>query len=213
MNDKTPTTVGPGDQAPGFTLPAIQHDGTVELHQYRGKPLLLALFRGTYCAFCRRHIAQLGGVKEKLAVAGVDTLCVVATAAPRARTYFRVRPAPVTLAADLDAVTHQAYGLPIEPMTQTTAVVAMGHVADLVHPLAPDVPKDQVLNYLALKDGLPGGMTQTDMDDFVSHGHLSTGQFLIDSHGIVRWTSVEGRDTEVGGFPSESELLEAVATL
>ena len=39
----------PGDQAPDFTLPAVNGDGTIALGEYRGRaPVLLALFRGLY---------------------------------------------------------------------------------------------------------------------------------------------------------------------
>jgi peroxiredoxin len=50
-----------GDAAPDFVLPAVNHDGSVALSDYRGKsPVLIAMMRALYCAFCRRHIAQLG---------------------------------------------------------------------------------------------------------------------------------------------------------
>jgi peroxiredoxin len=56
-----------GDTAPDFVLPAVNHDGSVALADYRGKsPVLLAMMRGLYCAFCRRHIAQLGTTRQKL---------------------------------------------------------------------------------------------------------------------------------------------------
>lgn len=45
----------PGERAPDFTLPGVEREGTVSLSDYRGKtPLLLAVFRGVYCPFCRR---------------------------------------------------------------------------------------------------------------------------------------------------------------
>jgi peroxiredoxin len=40
--------VQPGEPAPDFTLPAANREGTVSLADYRGRPLLLALFRGLY---------------------------------------------------------------------------------------------------------------------------------------------------------------------
>jgi len=65
----------PGDPAPSFTLPTVPDEGFVSLADYRGKsPVLLALMRGLYCAFCRRHIAQLGTTREKLRAIGVETL-------------------------------------------------------------------------------------------------------------------------------------------
>jgi peroxiredoxin len=67
-----------GDTAPDFALPAVNHDGSVALSDYRGKsPVLLAMMRGLYCAFCRRHIAQLGSTQRKLKALGIETLAIV----------------------------------------------------------------------------------------------------------------------------------------
>lgn len=41
-------TVQPGEPAPDFSLPAGHAKGHVALADYRGRPLLLALFRGIY---------------------------------------------------------------------------------------------------------------------------------------------------------------------
>ena len=61
--------VGPGEPAPAFTLPAVGRDGTVSLDDYRGRsPVLLALFRGLYCPFCRRAIAECVGIDDGLPV-------------------------------------------------------------------------------------------------------------------------------------------------
>ena len=41
--------IQPGDRAPGFSLPAINREGTVSLDEYRGKqPVLVGLFRGLH---------------------------------------------------------------------------------------------------------------------------------------------------------------------
>ena len=67
--------LGPGDPAPDFTLRAVGSEGTVSLADYRGKaPVLLAFERGLWCAFCRRHLARLSGIRDKLASLGVETL-------------------------------------------------------------------------------------------------------------------------------------------
>jgi peroxiredoxin len=58
--------ISPGERAPDFRLPAINQDGALSLTDYRGRPVLLAMMRGLYCAFCRRHIAQLGATRQKL---------------------------------------------------------------------------------------------------------------------------------------------------
>src|SRR5262249_60778445 len=81
--------------------------------QYRGQsPLLLAMFRGLYCPFCRRGIAQLGMTAEKLKGRGVETLAVVATEVERARLYFRYRPSRLSMAADPQMSMLRAFRVP-----------------------------------------------------------------------------------------------------
>src|SRR5579859_5896319 len=110
--------VQPGEPAPDFTLAAADHDGTVSLSDYRGKTaLLLATMRGMYCAFCRRHIAQLGVTRKRLRPLGVEVLAIVATNSERARLYYKFRPVGVPVAADPDLTTHRAFGVPNQPMT------------------------------------------------------------------------------------------------
>ena len=69
-----------GDTFPEFELPAVHRDGNVTLCHYLGRgPELLGLFRGVYCAFCRRAVASLGRLSAGLALLGIQTLGVVAT--------------------------------------------------------------------------------------------------------------------------------------
>ena len=91
----------PGEAAPDFGLPAVNREGTVSLDDYRGRsPLLIGLFRGLHCPFCRRQVVQLGAVQDRLRPLGVETVAVVNTPPERARLYFKYRPARVLLAAD-----------------------------------------------------------------------------------------------------------------
>jgi len=65
MNAAAPTPLKAGQPAPEFTLPLARQDGVVSLSDYRGKrAVLLAFERGLYCCFCRRHLAQLGTMRE-----------------------------------------------------------------------------------------------------------------------------------------------------
>ena len=108
----------PGDPAPDFKLPSVNREGTVSLADFRGKsPVLLAMMRGLYCAFCRRHIAQLGTTRQKLLKLGVETLAIVPMQPERLRLYYRFRPVNVPVAADPDMVTHRAYGVPQPALT------------------------------------------------------------------------------------------------
>src|SRR6266849_4571747 len=113
MTTESRPPVAPGEAAPDFTLPAADRPETVSLGDYRGRsPVLLALFVGLWCPFCRRSIAQMGKVESKLKALGVETLGVVATAPENARLYFKFRPTRLRLASDPELTTHRAYRLP-----------------------------------------------------------------------------------------------------
>ncbi len=123
--------VQPGERAPDFTLPAVNRDGPVSLASYRGKTgVLVGLFRGLECPFCRRQIAQLGAAQQKLLSVGVTILAVVNTAVDRGALYLRYRPTPVTLLADPDLATHRAFGLPkFEALLGPERIIARGNQA------------------------------------------------------------------------------------
>ena len=72
--------LGEGDPAPDFALPAVNREGQVSLDDYRGRSaVLIGLFRGLHCPFCRRQVVQLGTTQEKLKAMGVETMAVVNT--------------------------------------------------------------------------------------------------------------------------------------
>src|SRR3954452_22207894 len=110
----------PGDRAPNLVLDAITQDGKIALDDFRGqKPVLVGLFRGLHCAFCRRHIAAQARLDPELREKGVESLTVVNTPIERARLYFRYRPMPNLLAAaDPERASHRAFGLPNLEFTQ-----------------------------------------------------------------------------------------------
>jgi peroxiredoxin len=207
--------VQPGERAPDFSLPRVNQDGLVSLADYRGKShLLLAIMRGLYCAFCRRHIEHLSASQAKLKATGVQTLVVVATKPERAQLYFRYRPTQLPLAADPDLVTHRAYGVPNLPLTpdlqQAMQTVQVNPTGELPQPVAVGEAVD-ALNRL---DGFEP--TDVDRDDKTKQGVQLTGQFLVDREGIVRWANIEASQegpVGVGKFPTEDELLAAGETL
>ncbi|MER9677710.1 redoxin domain-containing protein, partial [Mesorhizobium sp. M0208] len=103
----------PGDRAPNVVLNAISREGKIALDDFRGRsPLLIGLFRGLHCPFCRRHVAAMAQLKPALREQGVECLAVVNTPVERARLYFRYHPAPDLLAAsDPERASHRAFGL------------------------------------------------------------------------------------------------------
>jgi peroxiredoxin len=201
----------PGDLAPEFELPAADRDGVVSLAQYRDKaPVLLALFRGLYCPFCRRQMAQLSPTADRLRTLGVETVGVVATAPERARLYFRLNPSRFPLGADPELTTHRAYGLPqVERNAEAGEMVehAAQRVARELALLAPAGGAREVV------DGADGFQRlPTDAADRARHQIQMLGQFLIDRDGVVRWCRTEERAT-YALFPATEDLLSLAARL
>jgi peroxiredoxin len=195
-----------GERAPDFTLPAASREGDLSLADYRGKsPVLLALFRGLYCPFCRHQIARLGATAEKLRGEGIETLGVVATPASRARMYFRFHQARIPLAADPDLTTHRAYGVPGLPMSpelgQALDEVALAFAREQGIPATPG-SAHAAINAI---DGYQP--TAEDQADFDRHQAQLIGQFLIDREGVVRWVNIERAPAE---FPTDAELMTVV---
>lgn len=179
--------VKPGDPAPEFTAPAAHDDGVVSLRDYRGRSgVLLALFRGLYCPFCRHQMAQLAVTAEKLRPLGVETLGIVATAADRARSYFRRLRTPDANEMIDGAALQMALALDI--------------------PAVPGKARDAISRF----DGYQA--SESDMADRERHQIQLTGQFLIDRDGIVRWCNRENA-AGYAVFPSEKELLPAAERL
>ena len=193
--------VKPGELAPDFSVPAVQHDGTISLADYRGRsPLLLGLFRGLYCPFCRRAVALMAATSEKLKPLGVESLAIVGTELDNARLYFKFRPTRLTLGADPHLTTHRSYGVPQPDPTREmrqrcltpTSIRAESSPAPL--PIGPR----------------PSSARSTDtslrrpIGDHASTFTLMNGQFIIDRDGIVRWTHIE---CGMRGSPASENFL------
>jgi len=218
----------PGDRAPSFALPAVNRNGEVGLEDYRGKaPVLVALFRGVHCPFCRRHIVQIATTRDKLQREGVETLVIVNTPAERARQYFQYRPTRVLLAADPNVATHQAFGLPkigIVPNDTDPVTLQWPQRATLTQLLSAklnpgnELPEPKSLpeasELLNRKDRFE--LTDVDQQMHAAHGTQVAGEFLIDAQGTVRWTFVEGAGgpLEIPNFPpSDDQILGAVQAM
>jgi peroxiredoxin len=214
LTDRKP--IRPGDPAPDLSLPLIAEDRVVSLADYRGRrALFLAIERGLFCPFCRRHIAHLGLTRGKLDALGVDVLTVVGTRLDRARTYVAGRPMPVPMAADPMHQAHRAFGLPRFAFTpETDARMSDARIDPFGDLPAPRRMKD-LAGELERADP-PYEWTAADQQAFDAGQLVLTGQFLVDRDGIVRWANVEGgRDGLAGlaGFPSEKEILSAARTI
>ena len=205
----------PGEPAPDFTLPAVDRDGTVSLADYRGKsPLLLAMFRGLWCPFCRRAIAQMGVTRQKLQALGVETLGVVATTPENARLYFKYRPTRVPLAADPELITHRSFGLPKPAVTPEFMQALQAVRANPTGELPEPVPLAEIGAALDRLHGFE--RTETDQADLERQFPQLKGEFLMDRDGIVRWVNIECAKEGIAGigkFPPDEELVAAARLL
>ena len=215
----------PGQPAPDFVLPAVNREGQVSLDDYRGRsPVLIGLFRGLHCPFCRRQLVQLGTTQDKLQTVGVETMAVVNTPLERARLYFKYRPARVLLTADPEAATHRLFGVPEGVLVENESEaswaqgkVTMGQMqAALVNPTG-ELPEPQnvfVANEtLNQRDGFE--LTEVDKQIAATHAFQLAGHFLLDRNGIVRWLQIEAADGPGGlaKFPSDDEIVAAARGL
>ena len=217
----------PGDPAPSFVLPAVNREGTVGLENYRGKnPVLVGLFRGLHCPFCRRQVAQLGLTREKLTGEGVETLAIVNTQEARARQYFQYRPTRVLLAADPEVRTHQAFGLPrigfvaddtspseIQWPQRTTMAIFLATQLNPKGVLPEPMNVPSAMEFMNKQEGFQP--TEVDQQIAAVHGTQLTGFFLIDRDGTIRWSYVEApnRPDELSNFPGDDEILGAARAL
>ena len=211
MTQSAQMPVQSGERAPDFTVPAVHEDRTISLADYRGKiPVLLGLFRGLYCPFCRRAMAQMATTSEQLKSLGVDSLAIVGTELENARLYFKYRPSRIAIGADPQMTTHRSYRVPRPEVTpelmEMVGNIRINPTGELAEPL----PIPAAAAALAALDGYKA--TTTDQREQEATFAQLTGQFLIDRDGIVRWAEIECGKEGLSGFgkhPSRAELIEA----
>ncbi|MGX9179264.1 peroxiredoxin-like family protein [Mesorhizobium sp. BHbdii] len=199
----------PGNRAPNVVLDAISREGKIALDDFRGRsPLLIGLFRGLHCPFCRRHVATMAQLKPALREKGVECLAVVNTPVERARLYFRYHPAPDLLAAsDPERASHRAFGLR-EVGMDTVMAIRIHLPGELPEPMGLMAMNE----FLNKKEGYE--ITEADQQAMVASGQGQlVGQFLIDRGGIVRWSFTEVLEDGLNTFraPNPEELMSAAS--
>ena len=213
----------PGDRAPNVVLDAITRDGTIAIDDFRGqRPVLVGLFRGLHCPFCRRQIAAMASLSGELQEKGVDSLTVVNTPIERARLYFRYHPIPNMLAAsDPERKSHRAFGLPNMVFTQEETAWPRQVKLDDVKSMKIDLPylnlpepmdPFSAIEYLDKEDSYE--YTEDDRRAATAYGQL-IGQFLLDRDGFVRWsfTEVPEGGRHMFDAPSPREVMSAVSAI
>lgn len=166
---------------------------------------------------------QLGTTQEKLKAVGVETMAVVNTPQARAQLYFKYRPARVLLAADPEAATHRAFGLPASAIVEDESATSwplsatMGQLLAVQTNPTGELPAPQnpfaAMETLNKQDGFEP--TEIDHQIAAGHGTQMTGHFLLDREGLVRWGHVEAgeRIEDLLQFPSDEEILRAARRL
>ncbi|WP_026618979.1 peroxiredoxin [Ensifer sp. WSM1721] len=213
----------PGDRAPNVVVDAISREGKIALNDFRGRsPLLIGLYRGLMCPFCRRHVAAMAQLSPVLREKGVNSLAVVNTPVERARLYFRYNPIPGLLAAsDPERASHRAFGLPLVEFTDDKtewphklgmdAVMTMRveWPGELPEPMDPATAGD----LLNKKDGYE--MMEADQQVRVPDHMQLVGHFLLDREGVVRWsfTEVEEEGRNMDRALNPKELMSAASQL
>jgi peroxiredoxin len=207
--------IQPGDRAPDFVVPAVHEERTISLGDYRGRtPLLLGLFPGLYCSFCRRALAQMASTSDHLKSLGINSLAIVGTELDNARLYFRFRPTRLTLGVDPHLATHRSYGVPRVVLTGELMHILENTFINPTGELPEPLPVMAAGDALARIDGY--GFTSTDQREADSMFGQMKGQFLIDRDGVVRWANIECAKeglSGVGKFPSHQELVEAASVV
>ncbi|PST24557.1 AhpC/TSA family protein [Mesorhizobium plurifarium] len=213
----------PGDRAPNIVLDAISREGKIALDEFRGRsPLLIGLFRGLLCPFCRRHVAAMARLNPALREKGVHSLAVVNTPVERARLYFRYQPIPGLLAAsDPERASHRAFGLPLLELTENATDWPYKVGADAVTEMRVDWPGElpEPMNPAAGGDLLSNkdGYEIKEADQQVRiPGHMQlVGHFLLDREGVVRWsfTEVEEEGRNLCRALNPEELMSAASQL
>ncbi|MBY2924991.1 peroxiredoxin-like family protein [Rhizobium leguminosarum] len=213
----------PGDRAPNVVLDAITRQGKVAIDDFRGqKPVLVGLFRGLHCPFCRRQIAAMAELTDALQEKGIDSLTIVNTPIDRARLYFRYHPLPNLLAAsDPERVSHRAFGLPnlqfTEDENEWPRKVSMNMVMSMRIDMPGELPAPMdpmaASEFLDKADGYE--ITEDDKQMIATgHGQL-VGEFLLDRDGVVRWcfTEVEEDGRHMFGGPAPWEVMSAASNM
>ena len=213
----------PGDRAPNIVLDAITREGKIAIDDFRGqRPVLVGLFRGLHCPFCRRHIAALSQLTPALNEKGIESLTVVNTPIERARLYFRYHPMPALLAAsDPERASHRAFGLPNMQFTENESAwphkVMMSDAMSMRIDLPKELPEPMnpfaAFELLNKQDNYE--VTEVDQQMMATGLGQLVGQFLLDRQGIVRWSFTEAAEDGryLFGAANADELMSAASQL
>lgn len=203
----------PGDRAPSVALEAINREGKVSTDQFRGeKPVLVGMYRGLSCPFCRRHMMLMAELDGELKAKGIETLTIVNTPVERARMYLRYRPMKNLLAADPERLSHQAFGVPSVVKTPETMAMVGKVMINPMKELPAPRPFAEVVAETYKNDTYETSPEEVELDNKVAQ---MVGQFLLDRDGVVRWSFIEaanGMETLLQ-YPDAKQVMSAAAVV
>ncbi|MGG6895931.1 MULTISPECIES: peroxiredoxin-like family protein [Rhizobium] len=223
QENHTERPLQPGDRAPNVVLDAITRQGKIAIDDFRGqRPVLVGLFRGLHCPFCRRQIAAMSELTGALQEKGIDSLTVVNTPIERARLYFRYHPLPNLLAAsDPERVSHRAFGLPnvqfTEDETDWPRKVGISAVRSMRLDMPGELPQPMdpmtAMEFLDKADGYE--ITEDDKHMVATGEGQLVGEFLLDRDGVIRWcfTEAEEAGRHMFGIPAPREVMSAASNM
>jgi peroxiredoxin len=208
-----------GDPAPDFSVPAIKSEGEIRLDDYKGHgPVLLGLFRGLHCPFCRRQVVQMDGYADRLEKLGVAGLAIINTELSRARAYYGRLSIGMRLGVDPNWETHRRYGIPETRLTfgKTDWPTKINPLSALTTKMNPDGDLAKPVRLINLNtaansaDGFE--LTEVDKKTKSDFGMTGAGFTLIDAQGVVRWRWLEamGGVQDIAKFPSGNDVIGAV---
>ena len=210
----------PGDRAPNIVLDAITRQGKVSIDEFRGqRPVLVGLFRGLHCPFCRRQIASMASLAGDLQETGDRQ-------PDRGEHADRARPAVLPLSSAAEPARGIGSGADFAPriwpaefeFTESENAwpykVSMGAVNSMrmEMPRSPE-PMDPfaAVEYLDKADGYE--FTEADRQMIAGGEGQLVGEFLLDRDGVVRWCFTEVADDgrNMFGIPPRQEVMSAAA--
>ena len=209
-----------GDPAPDFQVPAANRDGDIGLRDYKGRQsVLIGLFRGLHCPFCRRQVVLMDGYSDRLAELGVETVAVMNTELNRAQAYYGRLKISMPLGVDPDWETHRRYGLPRSKITlgKTDWPTKVNPIGMLTLKINPSGELPEPVSAIKVGDAVNriDGFEPTAVDKKIksAHGLTGAGFTLIDKDGIILWRWLEALTgvQDIGKFPSADAIIAAVS--
>ena len=181
--------------------------------------MLVGLYRGLHCPFCRRHIATISKLTPALNAKGIESLAVGNTPVDeRVSISGIIQCGAARGVRSLANFTSRLWVTELHITEDDTAwpqKVSMTDVKAMRLNVPDEMPEPMdpfaTLEYLNQKDGYE--IAEADRQVIATGVGQLVGQFLLDRNGIVRWTFSEVFDGGLGVAPNSDEMMSAVSEI